>query len=63
MVKGALPCTATIGEEASAEVVMKADGNEEGTGMGQEYDIESVDVDKRYEVVMRQCHTVIEIMF
>ena len=63
MVKGVLPCAATIGEETGAEVVMEADGNEEGTGTGREYDIESVDVDKCHEVVMGQCHTVIEIMF
>jgi len=62
MVKGMLPCIATIGEETSVEVVMEADSNEEGMGMGQEYDIESVDVDKHHEVVMGRCHTIIEIM-
>jgi len=61
MVKGVLPCTATIGEDTGAEMITGADSIEEGPGMGWEYDIESVEVDKRCEVVMGQCRTIIEI--
>jgi len=61
MVKGVLPYTAMIGEDTGAEMITGADGIEEGPGMGWEYDIESVEVDKHHEVVMGQCHTVIEI--
>ena len=48
MVKGGLLCTGMscmIDEEFGAERVMSVDGTEEGPGMGQECDAESVDVD------------------
>ena len=34
MVKGVLPCTATIGEETGTEMVVTVDGTEEGPGTG-----------------------------
>ena len=62
-VKGAPPCTAMMGDESSAEIVVRVDGIEEGPGMGcwWECDIESAHVDKRHEVDMGQYHTVVEV--
>lgn len=62
-VKGAPPCTATIGDESGAEIVVRVDGIEEGPGTGcwWECDIESAHVDKRHEVDMGQYHTVVEV--
>ena len=60
MVKGMLPCTAMIGKETGAEMVMGVDSIEEGPRTDWKYDIESIEVDKCCEVVVGQCHTVIE---
>jgi hypothetical protein len=54
MVKGALPCTATMGKETGAEMVMMVDGTEEGLGIGWECSIESIEVDKHHEMDMGQ---------
>lgn|SRR6266705_4553418 len=60
MVKGGLLCAGMVGEEIGAETVVRVDGIEEGPGTGRACDTESVNVDKRRELVMKRCHTVVE---
>ena len=59
-VKVAPPCTAAIGDESGAEIVVRVDGIEEGPGTGRDWDTEPVDVDECCEMVMGRCHTAIE---
>jgi len=68
MPKGGVPRTGVTDEEIIAETVARVDDSEEGPrtsqegpGMGWECDADSVGVDKCCELVMGQCHTIVEI--
>jgi len=68
MPKGGVPRTGVTDEEIIAETVTRVDDSEEGPqmsqegpGMGWECDADSAGVDKHRELVMGQCHTIVEI--
>jgi hypothetical protein len=60
MVKGALLCAGTVGKDLGVRMVVGIGGIEEGPGMGWECDPDSASI-RKHELVMRRCHTVVEI--